>query len=106
MDLNKIGEEEGEDGEKITEEMSTFQMFLVDTEMENGRFKVFKFQVSKSDKKLINEKLDEVFIKLDSAAKVNITLGFVLCNVKTGESQYYYAHKTSTLFEICVRKPI
>ena len=41
---------------KITEEVSAFQIFLVDTKMENGRFKSFKFQMSKSDKKLINEK--------------------------------------------------
>ena len=50
--------------------------------------------------------MDEVLIKLDSAAKVKNTLGFVLCNVKTGERQYYYTHKTITLFEICVQKPI
>ena len=36
-DLNKIVEEEGEDGEKLKEELSACQHFLVDTEMENGR---------------------------------------------------------------------
>ena len=40
-DLNKIVEEEGEDGEKLKEELSACQHFLVDTEMENGRHKVF-----------------------------------------------------------------
>ena len=77
-DLNKIVEEEGEDGEKLKEELSACQHFLVDSEMENGRHKVFNFQMSKIDTKIINENFEEVFNKLDSAAKINIALGFVL----------------------------
>ena len=46
-DLNKIVEEEGEDGEKLKEELSACQHFLVDTEMENGRHKVLNFQMFK-----------------------------------------------------------
>ena len=87
-DLNKIVEEEGVDGD-----------FLVDTEMENGRHEVFNFQMSKLDTKIINDKLEEVFNKLDSAAKINIALGFVLRNVETGEYRYYYAHENNTLIE-------
>ena len=79
-DLNKIVEEEAEDGEKLKEEFSACQYFLVDTEMENGKHKVFNFQMSKLDTKVMNEKLEEVFNKLDSAAKINIALGFVLRN--------------------------
>ena len=90
-DLNKIVEEEGEDGEKLREELSACQLFLVDTEMENGRHKVFKFQMSNLDAEIINEKLEEVFNKLDSAAKINIALGFVLRNIETGEYRYFYA---------------
>ena len=97
--LNKIVEEEGEDGEKLKEELSACQHFLVDTEMENGRHKVFNFQMSKLDTKIINEKLEEVFNKLDSAAKINFALGFVLRNVETGDYWYYYAHENNTLFE-------
>ena len=37
--------------------------------MENGKHKVFNFQMSKLDSKIINEKLEEVFNKLNSAAK-------------------------------------
>ena len=93
-DLNKIVEEEGEDGKKLKEELSACQDFLVDTEMENGRHKVFNFQMSKLDTKVINEKLEEVFNKLDPAAKINIALGFVL-----REYRYFYAHENNTLFE-------
>ena len=84
-DLNKIVEEEGGDGEKLKEDLSACQHFLVDTEMEKGRHKVFNFQMSKLDTKIINEKLEEVFNKLDSAAKINIALDFVLRNIETGE---------------------
>ena len=42
-DLNKIVEEEGDDGEKLKEELGACQHFLVDTEMENGRHQVFNF---------------------------------------------------------------
>ena len=73
-DLNKIVEEEGEDGVKLKEELSACQHFLVDTEMENGRHKVFNFQMSKLDTKIINEKLEEVFNKLDSAVKSKLLL--------------------------------
>ena len=52
------------------------------TNMENGRHKVFNFQLSKLDSNLVNEKLDQVFEKLDCAAKINIALGYVLCNVE------------------------
>ena len=73
--LNKIVEEEGEDGEKLKEELSGCQHFVVDTEMENGRHKVFIFQLSKLDAKIINEKLEEVF---DSAAKLNVAVNLFL----------------------------
>ena len=56
-DLNKIVEEEGEDGKKLKEELRACQHFLVDTEMENGRHQVFTFQMSKLDTKIINENL-------------------------------------------------
>ena len=59
-DLNKIVEEEGEDGEKLKKEFSACQHFLVDTEREKGRHKGLNFQMSQLDTKLINEILEEV----------------------------------------------
>ena len=44
--------------------------------MEKGRNKVFNFQMSKLDTKIINEKLEVVFNKLDSAAKNQPCSGF------------------------------
>ena len=94
-DLNKIVEEEWEDGEKLKAELSACQHFLVDTEMENGTHKVVNFQLCKLGTKIINEKLEDVFNKLDSAAKINIALGFVLRNIETGEYRYFYAHENN-----------
>ena len=90
--MNKIVEEEGEDDEKLTEKLSACQHFLVDREMENGRHKLFNFQMSKLDTKKINEKLEEVFNKLDSAAKINIAPDFFLRIIETGNYRYFYAH--------------
>ena len=77
------------------------------TELENGRHKVFTLQVSKLDTKIINEKLEEIFNMLDSAAKINcskineaklIALVFVLRNIGTGEYRHFYAHEKDTFF--------
>ena len=53
-------EEEGEDDEKLKEELSACQHFLVDTKIENVSQKVFNFQMSKLDTKLTIDKLEEV----------------------------------------------
>ena len=55
--------------------------------------------MSKLHTKTSNQKLEEVFNRLDSAAKINIALRFDLRNVETGEYRYYYAHENNTLFE-------
>ena len=73
--------------------------FLMDTEMKVGRLKVFNFQMSNLDTKKTNKKLDEVFNKLNSAAKINIALGFVLRNFANDEYRYFYVHKNNNFFE-------
>ena len=96
--LIKILENE-EDSDQLRDELNACQHFLTDIEMENGRHKVFNFQLSKLDPNLVNEKLDQVFEKLDFAAKINISLGFVLRKIETGEYRYFYAHENNTLFD-------
>ena len=59
--MNKILEEEGEGSEKLKEELSACQHFLVEIKIENGRYEVFNYQISKLDANIINEKLEEVF---------------------------------------------
>ena len=81
-------DEEWEDGEKLKKDLSACQQFLVDTEIETGRYQIFNFQKSKLDTKVINEKLDEIIKKMDSAVKTNIAHKIVLCNVDLGEYRY------------------
>ena len=55
--------------------------------MENGRHKVFKFQITKLDNKIIKYKLEKVINKLNFAAKINIALVLL------------YPQENNTLFE-------
>ena len=57
--------------------------------------------MSKLDTKIINEKLEEFFNKLDSAAKINIALGFVHRIIETGNYRYFYAQKKQYFVEKC-----
>ena len=41
--------------------------------------------MSEVDTKVSNEKLDEVLNEIIFAAKINLALGFVICNVETGD---------------------
>ena len=66
--------------------------------MKNGRHEVFNSQISRLDPKVINEKLEEVFNKLDSAAKINITPRFVLQNIETGKHRYFEAQENNSFF--------
>ena len=65
------------------------------SEIENGRHNVFNFQMSNLDTERFNEKVDEVSNKLDSAARINIALGFVLQNIETGEYRCFSAHENN-----------
>ena len=97
-ELNKIVEGRGKwrETQRGVKCLSTLKE---DTEMENGRHKVFNFQVTKIDTKIINEKLEEVFNKLNSAAKIIIALDFGLQNIEMCEKRYFNANENKTLFE-------
>ena len=71
------------------------------------RHKSSNFQMYKIDTKIINESFEEVFNKLDLAAKINIALGFVFRNIETGEYRYFYDQENNTSFEkalsLCIK---
>ena len=67
--------------------------FSVDSEMKNGRHRVYNFARDTLALKYLLEKLDVVFDSLNCVAKVNVALGFVLRNVEDESCRYYYAHK-------------
>ena len=91
-------EELDQNNEQLQQELSACQHFFDDTEMENGRHRMFNSRLSKLDLNEINEKLKEVFEKLNCAAKVNLALGFILRSVDTEEYRYFFAHENNTLF--------
>ena len=72
------------DDQSLREELESCKHFLTDTEMENGRHKVFNVALSSFDMSLLNDKLDCVFKELKCAAKVNVAFGLFLKNIEDG----------------------
>ena len=72
------------DDQSLSEELEPCKHFLTDTEMENGRLRVFNFPMSSFDISLFNDKLEYLFKELKCAAKVNLAFGFVLKNIEIG----------------------
>ena len=95
---NFAEEFELEETPQLQEELSACQHFFQDTEIQNGRHRVFNFKLDKLDPNEINSKLKVVYEKLTCAAKINIALGFLLRNVEDGMYRYFYPHENNTLF--------
>ena len=97
FDVNNLVEDDDAD---LKEELQACQHFLVDSELEKGRHRVFNFAMSTFDNSLIKKKLDLVFNGLKCAAKVNLAFRFVLKNVEDGSCRYFYAHENSKVMEM------
>ena len=65
---------------RLGEELRSCQHFLVDSELERVRHKVFSYAVETVNETIVNKKLDHFFDNLKCAAKVNLALGFILKN--------------------------
>ena len=87
------------DDQSLREELESCKHFSTDTEMENGRHRVFKFAMSSFAMSLLNDKLDYVFKELKCAAKINLAFGFFLKNIEDGMCRYFYAHENNTNME-------
>ena len=83
----------------LREELRSCQHFLVDSELERARHKVFNYAVETLNETIVNEKLDQFFNNLKCAAKVNLAFGFILKNIEDGGFRYFYAHENSTLLD-------
>ena len=94
FDVSNLLEDDDAD---LEEELQACQHFLVDSELEKRRHRVFNFAMSTFDNSLITQKLDLVFDGLECAAKVNLAFGFVLKNVEDGSCRRFYAHENNTL---------
>ena len=87
------------DDQSLREDLESRKHFLSDTEMENGRHRVFNFAMSSFDMSLLNDKLDYVFKELKCPAKINIAFGLVLKNIEDVMCRYFYAHENNTIME-------
>ena len=87
------------DDQSLRDELESCKHFLTDTEMQNGRHRVFNCAMLSCNMSLLNDKLDYVSKKLKCAAKVNLAFGFVLKNVEDGSCRYFYAHENNTVLE-------
>ena len=87
------------DDDNLKEELRACQNFLVDSEFERGRHKVFNYAVETLNMDIVNDKLDHFFNNLKCAAKVNLAFGFILKNLEDGHYRYFYAHENNTLLD-------
>ena len=83
----------------LREELRSCQHFLVDSELERARHKVFEYALETLNETVVNEKLDHFFNNLKCAAKVNLAFGFILKNIEDAGFRYFYAHDNSTLLD-------
>ena len=84
---------------RLREELRSCQHFLVDSELERARQKVFNFAVEALNQTVVNEKLDHFFNNLKCAAKVNLGFGLILKNIEDGGFIFFYAHEKNTLLD-------
>ena len=84
---------------RLREELRSCQHFLVGSELERPRHKVFNYAVETLNETIVNEKLDHFLNKLKCAAKVILAFGFILKKKEDGGSRYFYAHEYNTLLD-------
>ena len=93
--------------ERLREELRSCQHFLVDSELERARHKVFNYEAETLNETIVNEKLDHFFNNFKCAAEVNPAFGFILKNMQDGGFRYLYAHEYITLLDrsklVCTR---
>ena len=85
--------------DSLKDELRACGHFLVDSEFERGRHKVFNYAVETLNTEIVNKKLDHFFNNLKCAAKVNLAFGFILKNLEDGRYRYFYAHENNTLLD-------
>ena len=87
------------DDHRLREELRSCQYFLVDSELERARHKVFNYAVKTLNEIIVNENIDHFFNNLKCAAKLKLAFGFNLKNIEDGGFRYFYAHENNTLLD-------
>ena len=81
------------------DEIQSCKHFLVDSEIEKARLKVFNYARETIRTKSEEEKFDHVFKKLNCTTKVNLAYGFILKTIEVGGLRYFYVHENNTLLD-------
>ena len=85
--------------ERLRKKLRSCQDFLVDSELESARHKVYNYAVETLNETSVDEKLDLFFNNLKCAAKVNLAFGFILKNIEDGGFRYFDAHENNILLD-------
>ena len=93
------------DDDSLKEELRACEHFLVESEFERVRHKVFNYAVETLNTEIVNDKLDKFFNNLKCAAKVNLAFGFILKNLEDGRYRYFYAHENKTSDNVLQNPP-
>ena len=104
FDVNNLVEEDDAD---LKEELQACQHFLVHSELEKGRHRVFNFAMSTFDNSLINKKLDLVFNGLKCAAKLTLRLDLFSKTLKMDRVDSFMLTRTIRLWRgqnLCVHQ--
>ena len=92
---------------RLREELRSCHYFLVDSELERARHKVFNYAVETLNETIVNAKFDHFLNKLKCAAKVFLAFAFILKKVEDGRFRYFYEHENKTLLDrfklVCTR---
>ena len=83
----------------LREELRSSQPFLVDSELERARHKVFNYAVKSFNKAIVNEELDHFFNIWKLAVKVNSAFMLILKKIDNWGSRYVYAQENNTLLD-------
>ena len=76
--LNQVGDV------NLTEELRSFQQFLVDSQLEWARYKLFIYAKENLSTTIVDEKLDHFLNNLNCPEELNLAFGFILKNLEDG----------------------
>ena len=80
------------DYDGLQEDLETYDDFLVDPQIENGRHKVFNFANNFLSMQILITKLYLLFHSLKRAANLKVVFDFFSKNMEDGSCRYYYPH--------------
>ena len=83
----------------LQNKIQSCRFFLVDSEIEKARHKVFNYAKATLGVKIVVEKFDHLFKILNFAAKVKLAFGFFLKNIEDGRFRWFYARENHTLLD-------